>query len=153
VHVTARGLDSRVADRLAAMRHVRVVPNAPIDELLAGAALLLVPSLGREAFGRIAFEGMAAGVPTLAGAVGGLRELVPAAQLVEPPESIAGWSAAIEGLGETSYWRSAQEAGRAAAAATLARRGIETIETVLAAAAARPERPPQQLSGYDLAPL
>jgi glycosyltransferase involved in cell wall biosynthesis len=135
VAITDSGLDPARAERLRNRPGVRVVSRAPIRELLDGAAALLVPSQWPEPFGRLAFEGLAAGVPTLAAAVGGLPEYVPREQLVDPPDSIRHWREAVEALEDLELWSSARERGRAAAEAVLAMRSAERIESVLRAVA------------------
>src|SRR4051794_38315385 len=55
---------------------LRTAP-AEIGDLLPGAAALVVPSQMPDPWPRVAFEGMAAGVPVLASDTGGLRESVP----------------------------------------------------------------------------
>jgi len=134
--VTEAGLGPELASRLAARPHVRVVPNAPIADLLDGAAVLLVPSQWSEPFGRVAFEGLAAGVPTLAAGVGGLTEFVPAEQLVIPADRPERWRDALESLAHPGAWEAARERGMAAARRVLATDPIGRIEAVLAQAAA-----------------
>jgi glycosyltransferase involved in cell wall biosynthesis len=133
--ITADGLDADLAGRLDARPNVRLVPNAPIGALLDGAAALLVPSQWREPFGRVAFEGLAAGVPTLASGLGGLREFVPREQLVDPPGAPERWREAAEALLDPERWEAARRRGRAAADAVLAADPVGTIEGVLARAA------------------
>jgi len=73
-----------------------------LDELLAGASLVLVPSV-YEPFGQIALEAMAAGAPVLAAAVGGLVEVVgpgSGGRLVAGHEPDAWAAAALEVLGD-----------------------------------------------------
>src|SRR5205085_2467523 len=91
-----------------------------IDTLLDGAAMLLVPSQHPEPFGRVAFEAMAAGVPTLSSATGGLSEYVPAEQLVAERDDPDAWAAAVRELERGPAWEAARRAGRAAAARVLA---------------------------------
>jgi glycosyltransferase involved in cell wall biosynthesis len=134
--ITAGGLGAELAERLRARPNVRLVPNAPIGELLDGAAALLVPSQWREPFGRIAFEGMAAGIPTLASATGGLLELVPPEQLVDPPDGPERWRDAVDALLEPPDWDAARARGREAAGAVLARDPVGALEDLLLGAAA-----------------
>jgi glycosyltransferase involved in cell wall biosynthesis len=135
VAVTADGLPGSARAALRRLENVRVVANAPMPELLRDARLLLVPSQLPESFGRVAFEGMAAGVPTLAAGVGGLREFVPAGQLVEPPGSVDAWTAAVRRLDEPAAWNAARAAGRAAARAVVADPPPGRWERILAEAA------------------
>ena len=133
--ITEAGLPPLVAERLGRRPRVHLVPNAPLSELLDGAAALLVPSQWEEPFGRIAYEGMAAGVPTLAAGVGGLREFVPAEQLVDPPGDAAGWRAAVDGLLDGG-WERARRRGRHAAEAIAAADPLGRVEAILTHAAA-----------------
>ena len=135
VAITEGGLDSALRERLAALPHVQVRPNAPIDELLTGARALLVPSQWPEPFGRLAFEGLAAGIPTLASAVGGLTDYVPAAQLVEEPGSVSAWARALEAVEEPSRWEAARRGGMEAAREVVREPPADRLETVLAEAA------------------
>jgi hypothetical protein len=134
--ITEDGLEEDAARRLRDRPNVRVVPKAPIGELLEGAAAVLVPSRVPEAFGRVAFEGMAAGVPTLASAVGGLREHVPPEQLVPAGAGAAEWRGAVESLFAGASWDAARERGRAAARAVLDTDPGGRVEAVLLDAAA-----------------
>jgi glycosyltransferase involved in cell wall biosynthesis len=52
-----------------------MVPSERMPDLLAGAALVVIPSL-YEPFGYVAIEAMAAGVPVVATAAGGLAEII-----------------------------------------------------------------------------
>lgn len=51
-----------------------LAPSEDIDDILSKTAVLLVPSLWAEAFGRICVEGMLRGIPVVASNVGGLPE-------------------------------------------------------------------------------
>jgi len=72
-------------------------PHAAVADEMASADALLIPSIvgpdgEREAFGRVAVEGLAAGLPVVASAVGGLPEVVgEAGYLFTPgdPEALA----------------------------------------------------------------
>ncbi len=132
--ITARGLPAELRAELQELRHVDVVANAPIRHLLAAASVLLVPSQWPEPFGRLAFEGLAAGVPTLASAVGGLREYVPGPQLVDPPGSVAAWAGAVRALDDPEHRRAARRAGIRAARQVVAVPPADRLETVLRAA-------------------
>jgi glycosyltransferase involved in cell wall biosynthesis len=89
--------------------------SSAISGVLDGAGALLVPSQGPEGFCRVAFEGMAAGVPTLASATGGLAELVPEQQLVRDYADPDGWAAAVERLEREAAWSAARTEGMRAA--------------------------------------
>jgi glycosyltransferase involved in cell wall biosynthesis len=134
--VSRRFLSRSLVRRLSSAGNVELARHAPIDELLDGAALVLVPSQWPEPFGRIAFEAMSAGVPVLASAIGGLPELVPTLQLVSPPGSPDAWVAAVREHADPARWSAARERGREAAGAILATRPIEHVERILESAAA-----------------
>ena len=133
--VTEDGLDAALRRRLAVLPHVQIRAGGPIEALLCGARAVLVPSQWPEPFGRVAFEGMASGVPAIASAVGGLQEVVPAPQLVDPPDSPAAWVAAVEALEEPARWARARDAGIRAARAIAAPPAVERLEAVLLDAA------------------
>ena len=137
VVITAEGLDPALSRRLATLSHVEVRPNGPIAELLTGARALLVPSQMPESFGRLAFEGLASGVPTLASAVGGLPEYVPAGQLVGDTGSVSAWARALEALEEPSRWEAARQAGIEAAREVVREPPMDRLEAVLLEARAR----------------
>jgi glycosyltransferase involved in cell wall biosynthesis len=134
VVITERGLPPAVRNRLRQYEHVRVV-NSPMTELIEGAGVLLVPSQWPEPFGRVAYEGLAAGVPTLAAAVGGLTEFVPPGQLVRPPGSLQAWVEAVRRLEDPLAWEDARRTGLAAARA-LHSDSARRLEAVLYEAAA-----------------
>ncbi len=133
--ITANGIDGPLAERLGRLPNVGLVPNAPIHHLLDGAAALLVPSQWSELFGCTVFEGLAARVPTLASAVGGLPEYVPPEQLVSPPGDPEAWAGALTRLLEPGPWEDARRRGRAAAEAVLATDPIARAEEALLAVA------------------
>jgi glycosyltransferase involved in cell wall biosynthesis len=97
--------------------------------------VLIVPSQSPEPFSRVAFEGMAAGVPTLASATGGLAELVPVEQLVEDFASPNAWRTAIGDLRQPARWHAARERGLRAARAVQLRGPLRRFEEVLLEAA------------------
>lgn len=116
---------------------VRTAP-AEIDELLPGASALVVPSQMPDPWPRVAFEGMAAGVPVLASDTGGLRESVPAAQRVSPHDDPDAWGAALDRLRDPVTWEGARADGLRAAAAIIATRpGERFVRAVEAAAGAQ----------------
>ena len=83
-----------VADRVRFVGERKDVPD-----VLAATDILLMPSW-REAFGRIAIEAMAIGVPVAATAVGGPAEIISAGVdgLLLPPREPDTWSRALEPL-------------------------------------------------------
>ena len=72
----AEGLARAVTDTRAPVELVGAVDDEERDRLLAGAAMLVVPTVGNETFGYVALEGMGAGVPVVATRAGALPELV-----------------------------------------------------------------------------
>lgn len=71
------GWGTSLADRTALSLHANTVllqNVADIEEVLAGARVLLMPSLWYEGFGLIAMEAMLRGVPVIASDSGGLKE-------------------------------------------------------------------------------
>ena len=67
--------------------------------IYASTALLLVPSVVEEAFGRVVLEAQAAGIPVVASRTGGLPEAVgDGGVLVEPSAGAAAWADAVESI-------------------------------------------------------
>lgn len=102
-----------VAPDPAALRDVRVAANAPDPRpIYREARAVLVPSLVRETFGRVAVEAMANGVPVLASDRGALPEtlgdagflfalpetLAPDSRVAPTAREVAPWVATIERL-------------------------------------------------------
>ena len=142
VQVPPAGLREDVAGALAALPNVTLrPPPGSINELLDGCALLIVPSQLAEPFGRVAFEGLSAGVPVLASDTGGLRETVPAGQRVVASGDPSAWSAAIVRHLEPDRWAAARIAGSRAADAVLATRPLERAERILVAGRLTPAGP------------
>jgi glycosyltransferase involved in cell wall biosynthesis len=134
--VTEPGLPDPVRDSLRRLDHVRMVTGT-MDQLLPRAGALLVPSQWPEPFGRVAFEGLAAGVPTLASAVGGLAEFVPPGQLVAPAASVRAWVRSVRRLEEPAAWEAARRAGVAAARALIVDPPLARLEAVVYEATGR----------------
>ena len=122
-------------------------PPLPLEALLADAGVLLVCSQAPEAFGRLAVEAMAAGLPVLASASGGLRETVPATQRVRPHDDPAAWAEAVQLLDEEKRWERARRDGLAAAAAVRATEPLDGFERLLGEAALRGRRGPTGAPG------
>ncbi len=133
VRVTEAGLtDAQRAELLEA--GATVVAPAPIDELLHGCALLLVPSQWDEPFGRVAWEALARGVPVLASAAGGMAEYVPGDLLVAPRDDITAWETAIQRLiADESAWSHAARHARGHAQAVLRPVPLDRLEAGLQA--------------------
>jgi glycosyltransferase involved in cell wall biosynthesis len=113
---------------------VRTAP-AEIADLLPGAGALVVPSQLPDPWPRVAFEGMAAGVPVLASDIGGLRESVPAPQRVAPHDDPDAWGAALARLQDRAVWEAARGRGRRKAAAILATRPADRFVAAVEATA------------------
>jgi len=101
-----------------------------LAELRAGAALALVPSRYAEILPLAALEAMAAGLPVVASAAGGLAELVPSAGL-HPPGDVPAMAERIR-----TMWRDAA-AGEAALAAVRTRCAPRAVAAALRAVYAR----------------
>jgi L-malate glycosyltransferase len=89
-----------------------------VAEILSCADLLLLPS-GSEAFGLVALEAMACGVPVVASRVGGIPEVVPhgdAGWLAEVGDVEAMADAAVGLLADAAAWDRVSRAARQAAA-------------------------------------
>jgi glycosyltransferase involved in cell wall biosynthesis len=131
VRITEDGLGAQ-RDQLLAMGNVRI-GSAPLRELLAGAAVLLVPSRSSEGVPRVAFEAMAAGVPVVAAAVGGLPGLVPDDWLVAPDAPASEWGRRVETV--TADGDAASARARAPIEVALSRRPVDALERLLVDAA------------------
>jgi glycosyltransferase involved in cell wall biosynthesis len=126
------GLPGDARRALARLGNVTVDGSASgIGPLLDGAAAVLVPAQAPEPFGRVAFEALAAGVPTLASATGGLPEFVPPEQLVRESGDPDAWAAAVRALDHPGEWDAARRRGLAAARRVLATDPAGRIEREL----------------------
>jgi glycosyltransferase involved in cell wall biosynthesis len=151
------GWGTTAADRAAmsARPNMRILETVPdIEDALAGARLLLMPSLWYEGFGLIAMEAMLRGLPVLASASGGLVDakrgtgyVVEASPIrkwlrefddthmpvaVVPEQDIGPWAGALRTLleDEAAYWREA-EASREAALEFVSRLDAGDFEKML----------------------
>ena len=108
-----------IAAELGVADHVRFLgERGDVPHVLAAADVLLLPSW-QEAFGRIAIEAMAMGVPVLATDSGGPAEIVRAGVdgLLLAPRDPAAWAAALEPLVDSAEERARMgAAGRGRAA-------------------------------------
>jgi len=131
------GLPDEHRSDLTSLSNVTVRESATeIAALLDGASMVLVPSQHPEPFGRVAFEAMAAGVPMLASATGGLAEYVPHEQLVARFEDPGAWATAVRALEGERAWDAARRRGMAAATRVLASDPPRRIEGWLVQVAA-----------------
>ncbi|AGA24799.1 glycosyltransferase [Singulisphaera acidiphila] len=109
---------------LSELRNLNRLPNLPNPRAIYRLSrMLLVPSLVRETFGRVAAEGLANGIPVLASDRGALPETLGDAgfvftlpgrctpQSVEAPTAheVAPWVATIERLWDDSAWEVAHQ--------------------------------------------
>jgi len=128
VVITTAGLSPGYRRCLTSLSNVIVRANAPLPDLIEGAAVVLMPSQMPETFGRIAFEALSAGVPVLASALGGLKEFVPPDLLVEEHANPVAWAEAVTSLDHPGRWERARRRGPVVTASVLAERPVETIE-------------------------
>ncbi|SHI29382.1 glycosyltransferase [Wenxinia saemankumensis] len=112
------GLDPAEHERrdaaLAGLPNVTLVPRTnDMRDVYGRTAILLVPSLWQEAFGRVAAEAQFSGIPVLASRCGGLPEAVgPGGLLVDPDAPPDVWVAALRAI-----WDDAARYGSLSAAA------------------------------------
>jgi glycosyltransferase involved in cell wall biosynthesis len=123
--VEGRGPADRLANLgldLAGLTNLHRMPNTPDPrEIYKVTKALLVPSLWRESFGRVAAEGLANGIPVLASDRGALPEILgdsgflftiperctPTSGLVPTAREVAPWIATIERLWDDGAWAQA----------------------------------------------
>ncbi|WP_459192817.1 glycosyltransferase family 4 protein [Halosimplex sp. J119] len=113
-------------------------PDAGILETYARAAVLLVPSVWAETFGRVVLEAMWNGVPVVASHRGGLPEACGgAAKLVDEVTDPEAWTAALRNLDDPAVYEAFAERGRERAEAYRAALPDQTdaLASVLADAA------------------
>jgi glycosyltransferase involved in cell wall biosynthesis len=113
---------------------VGAVPRNQMPAFWNSVSVAVVPSF-REAFGLIALEAMACGVPVVATAVGGLKEIVQEGEsgLFVPPGDATALAQALVTLltNEPLRQRLAQGARRRAEKFSLERRSQELLELLL----------------------
>jgi glycosyltransferase involved in cell wall biosynthesis len=106
--------------------------RSDIADILAASDILLMP-FWQDGFGRVAVEGMAAGVPVVASSVGGPAELIRSGVdgLVLPPKSPREWSRALDRLiGDAEMLRQMGENGRRHAAEFTVEKHVEQVLAV-----------------------
>ncbi|MCO5350297.1 MAG: glycosyltransferase family 4 protein [Bryobacteraceae bacterium] len=162
------GWGTTTADREAIGRvpNARLLRNVPdIEEVLAEARLLLMPSLWYEGFGLIAMEAMLRGLPVISSDSGGLMEaksgtgyIIPVRPItkyerefdethmpvaVAPPQNLEPWKAALQTLltAEPAY-RAEAERSREAALRFVAGLDAADFERMLEGLGAPPEWQP-----------
>ncbi|TVR18496.1 MAG: glycosyltransferase family 1 protein [Anaerolineaceae bacterium] len=89
-----------------AIIHRDDITDAQLPALYRGAAALLLPS-HYEGFGLTALEGMACGVPVIAGDTSSLPEVVGDGGLLLPPDDVSDWVDGIRQALDDSGWRAA----------------------------------------------
>ena len=114
-------LRERVARSGARVELLGHVDRGAMRELLAGAALAVVPSLWEETFGMVALEAMGAGVPVAAFGIGALPEVAGQESCVPPADTAAlaarmsalwGDAARRQAEGDTALARARERFGR-----------------------------------------
>jgi glycosyltransferase involved in cell wall biosynthesis len=133
-------------ERQELTQKLTTVPNvtllAPCDDMsqvYGKCRILLAPSVWEEAYGRVATEAQASGIPVIGSTRGGLPEAIgPGGILFDPDAPVADWAAAVRKLWHDS--RRYDELSAAARAHTLRPEisfphQIEAWEQVLRAAA------------------
>jgi N-acetyl-alpha-D-glucosaminyl L-malate synthase BshA len=128
-----RGLAQKVAEEEGVAARVTFLgKQSSVAELLACADVLLLPSES-EAFGLVALEAMACGVPVVATAVGGVPELVPdgEAGFLLPLGDVAAMAdAVVTLLTDPARWQAASAAAREVATRFSADRIVPRYEAL-----------------------
>jgi glycosyltransferase involved in cell wall biosynthesis len=92
-------VDARLRREVQALANVELrEASADPAAIYGDARVLLVPSVGIEAWGRVAREAQASGIPVVGAGVGGLPEAVGSGVVVGPGEGIGGWLRAVSRL-------------------------------------------------------
>ncbi|HEY3838040.1 MAG TPA: glycosyltransferase family 4 protein [Bryobacteraceae bacterium] len=164
------GWGTTTTDRqeMAALPNVRVLETVPkIDDVLARARLLLMPSLWYEGFGLIVMEAMLRGLPVIASDSGGLIEakhgtrfVIPVRPIerylpefdethmprpILPDQDIQPWVEAIESITrDRSLYDAESEQSRAVALEFVSRLDAADFEKLLLSL--KPAPPPRQLT-------
>ena len=128
-----------LAERLGIAHRVRFLGERDdVPRLMAAADVLCQPNLGPEPFGIAFVEGMHAGLPVVATALGGVREVVdPTCGVLVPPDDARALGEALRELVVDARLRQRLgEAGRARAGALCdPRRQAQALEALLRAVA------------------
>ena len=155
----------RAMAELPNMRVIETVPN--IDEVLATARLLLMPSLWYEGFGLIAMEAMLRGLPVISSDSGGLMEaksgtdfIIPVRPIERyhydfdethmprpeiPPQDIAPWVEAVQSLtSDRAVYQAESQRSRAAALQFVSQLDAADFEKLLMSL--KPAPPPRILT-------
>ena len=125
-----------LAQQLGVARRIRFLGQRDdVPALMAAADILCQPNLGPEPFGVVFVEAMHAGLPVVATAIGGAREIVaPSCGVLVPPEDPSALAEALRTLladGALRAWLGAAGPARARALCDPHRQG-ETLRGVLA---------------------
>ena len=124
--VGAGTLEEEVRSRASTLPNVTLtgfVPPARVSHIVAGARLVVLPSLCHEAAGLVAVEAMSAGTPVVAYASGGLAEYIADAGcgLVVPRDPVSLVAACAQLLADTDEWSKMSARGLESASTTHSR--------------------------------
>ena len=162
------GTTSSDREAMRSLPNVRVLDPVPqIDSVLAGARLLLMPSLWFEGFGLITMEAMLRGLPVIASDAGGLVEakrgtgyIIPVRPIgkfeavfdethmpkpVDVPQEIGPWEAALRALltDEQAYWDEAQRSRTVAEQFVSGLRASDFVDYLARLTHGQPAPPPE----------